>query len=46
MERLRAGSGVRDEVVDRVRGEIADGTYDTPEKLDVAVDRLLEDLVG
>lgn len=38
-----AGSqDVRQDVVSRVRAEIANGTYETPEKLDVAVDRLFD----
>ena len=37
-------SGVRAELVARVRREIAAGTYDTPEKWDAALDKLLEHL--
>jgi hypothetical protein len=33
--------GVRAELVARVRREIAEGTYDTPEKFEIALDRLL-----
>lgn len=33
--------GVRLDLINRVRAEIAAGTYDSPEKMDVAVDRLL-----
>jgi hypothetical protein len=36
----------RQELVDRVRAEIAEGTYDTPEKLDQALSGLLDDLAG
>lgn len=36
---------VRHDVVDRVRAQIAAGGYETPEKLDIAVDGLLDDLV-
>ena len=32
--------GIRQELVARVRAEIAAGTYETPEKLAIAVDRL------
>jgi len=32
------------ELVERVRREIADGTYDTPEKWEIALDRLLDRL--
>jgi negative regulator of flagellin synthesis FlgM len=35
---------IRYELVERVRREIAAGTYDTPEKMDVALERLLERL--
>jgi hypothetical protein len=34
----------RADLVARVRREIAAGTYETPEKLDVALERLLERL--
>ena len=33
--------GIRVGLVARVRQEIADGTYDTPEKLEAALDRLI-----
>ncbi len=33
--------GIRVGLVARVRKEIADGTYDTPEKLEAALDRLI-----
>jgi hypothetical protein len=32
----------RTELVERVRREIAEGTYDTPEKWEIALDRLLD----
>lgn len=35
---------VRQELVDRVRQEIAAGTYETPEKLEAAMEGLIEDL--
>lgn len=35
---------VRTELVARVRQEIQDGTYDTPEKFDAALDRLADRL--
>jgi negative regulator of flagellin synthesis FlgM len=34
---------IRQDLVDSVRGQIADGTYDTPEKLDAAVNELISD---
>jgi hypothetical protein len=33
---------VRTDLVDRVRQEIADGVYDTPERWEAAIDRLAE----
>ena len=36
--------GVRTELVERVRREIAAGTYETPEKFEVALARLLDKL--
>jgi hypothetical protein len=35
---------VRTELVERVRREIAEGTYDTPEKLEIGLERLLKRL--
>ncbi|MCC5828399.1 MAG: hypothetical protein JJU36_03030 [Phycisphaeraceae bacterium] len=35
---------IRFDLVGRVRAEIAEGRYETPEKLDAAIDRLLADL--
>jgi hypothetical protein len=35
---------IRWDLVERVRREIAQGTYETPEKWDVALDRLLDRL--
>lgn len=37
-------SGIRQELVDRIRREIAEGTYDTPEKWEAALDLLLRQL--
>ena len=45
LDRLRQLPEVRTELVDRIRREIADGAYDTPEKLDGAVRELLDDVV-
>ena len=36
--------GIRADLVARVRNEIAAGTYETPEKLDAALDRLLNEI--
>ena len=46
LNQLRSLPPVREGLVDRVRSEIADEAYLTDAKLDVAIDRLLEDLVG
>jgi anti-sigma28 factor (negative regulator of flagellin synthesis) len=40
----RDESTIRAELVERVRREIAEGTYDTPEKMAIALDRLLNRL--
>ena len=34
---------VRTELVERVRAEIANGTYDTAEKLDLAIDAMIDE---
>jgi len=44
LSQLRANDIVRDQLVSRVRGEIADGSYLTPDKLNSAADNLLGDL--
>lgn len=41
---LRNGGPVRMELVNRIRSEIERGTYETPEKLEAAIDELLSDL--
>ena len=35
---------VRRELVNRIKAEIAAGTYETPEKLDIAIARMLREL--
>ncbi len=35
---------VRQERIDAIRAQIASGTYETPEKLDVALERLLDEI--
>jgi len=37
---------VRTDLIERIKAEIAAGTYETPEKIEAAIDRLLEDLYG
>jgi anti-sigma28 factor (negative regulator of flagellin synthesis) len=36
-----SSSGIRFDLVNRIKAEIASGTYDTPDKMDIAVDRLI-----
>ena len=37
---------IRVDLVQQVKEEIATGRYETPEKLDIAVNRLMDDLLG
>ena len=37
---------VRTELVERVKAELAAGIYETPEKMDIAIERLIDDLMG
>ena len=43
---LAPADDIRIDLVERVRREIAAGTYDTPERWELALDRLLGDLEG
>ncbi len=43
-KRTAGGEAVRPELIERVRREIAAGTYDSPEKWEAALDRLLNRL--
>ena len=36
--------GVRQDLVNLIRNQIASGTYDTPEKMDIAMERLLDQM--
>jgi negative regulator of flagellin synthesis FlgM len=36
--------GVRQDLVNLIRGQIAAGTYDTPEKMEIAMERLLDQI--
>jgi negative regulator of flagellin synthesis FlgM len=38
------GAPIRRELVDLIRREIAAGSYDTPEKMDIAMERLLDEM--
>jgi negative regulator of flagellin synthesis FlgM len=44
VSRAREIPDVRQGLVDRIRSEIQAGTYDTDEKLDLAMDRLLDEI--
>lgn len=44
LSKSRLNPPIRQDLVDRVRGQIANGTYDTKDKLDVVIDGLLKDL--
>jgi flagellar biosynthesis anti-sigma factor FlgM len=44
MDQLRQLPSIRTERVEAAREAIMNGTYETPEKLDIAVQRMLEDL--
>jgi negative regulator of flagellin synthesis FlgM len=37
-------AGIRQDLVSRIRSEIANGTYETPAKLDSALSRLLDEI--
>ena len=43
-KKARGGGEIRHELVARVRREIAAGTYDTPQRWEAALDRLVERL--
>lgn len=44
LAKLREVPAVRQELVDRVRSEIEAGAYESPEKIEKAIDELVEDL--
>ncbi len=44
LETLRENNAIRTELISQVRAEIAAGTYETPERLERALDALAEDL--
>ena len=44
LEEISRSSNIHQERVDEIRRMIASGVYETPEKLNVALDRLLDDL--
>ena len=44
VDQARAVPEIRQDRVDAIRVQIAEGTYETPEKLDTAVERLLDEI--
>lgn len=44
LARLRALPEIRQELVDRVRAEIESGSYETDDKLDQAIESMLDDI--
>ncbi len=44
LSRIAEVPEVRQDLVDRIKTEIELGTYETPEKLDAAIDALMDDL--
>ena len=45
LDRLRQMPEVRVDRIDRIRQAIADGAYETDDKIDLTIQRLLEDLL-
>ena len=41
---MKSSESIRTDLVNRVRNEIAAGTYETSDKLDAALDRLLDEI--
>lgn len=46
IRRALRGGTVRRELVNRIKAQIAEGSYEIPDKIDIAIQRLLEDLKG
>ena len=44
LQAAEGGRGVRADLVNLIRGQIAAGTYDTPDKMDIAMERLLDQM--
>ena len=44
VEQVKQAPEIRQDRVDAIRQQIAAGTYETPEKLDIALDRLLDEI--
>ena len=46
LSRIHEMPDIRQDVVDRVRSQIAEGHYDTPEKLDAALEQMINEELG
>lgn len=46
LEALESGDDTRVDLINRVKGEIADGSYLSDERLDLAIDALARDLLA
>lgn len=44
-QRIQANGGIRTDRVEDLRAQIAQGQYETPEKIESAVERMLDELV-
>jgi len=44
VEQVKQAPDIRQDRVDAIRQQIAAGTYETPEKLEMALDRLLDEI--
>ncbi len=44
MDQMQEVPDIRQDLVNRIRSQIAAGTYETPDKLGVAIDRLLDEI--
>ncbi len=44
LARLRQVPEIREELVQEIRGQIESGAYDTPEKIESAIDAMLQEL--
>ena len=44
VEQARCAPDIRGDLVEAIRAKIAQQTYETPEKLDIAVERLLDEI--
>ena len=45
LNKLREAPGIRTQLVEDVRAQIANGTYETPDKIKASLDNLIQDLI-